>query len=242
MAFSIDDKKNQAPLAGAYAPSQSFVEGPGWNPFDDPYAEEGTGAGKRGGGFSFSTGPAGRMTNEDKVRAYGYEGNLSQMQNNIPPSLRGIESAPNAGVMLEAARVNVKNGIYPNMQAAMDAQIAFNKKYPGYGIEKNIELTKASHDMLLSQDQRPKVTKKTDRGIYTPSAGTGASGPPGRDYKILAPLASRSSSGSSSLGAAVAKRKVSPSSMTGGRRARGYSRSPSYSSSAAKARNNFRGL
>ena len=236
MGFSIDDKKNQAPLVGAYAPSQSFVESPGWNPFNDPYAEEGVGGGKKGS-FSVSTGPAGRMTNEDKVRAYGYEGNLSQMQNNIPPSLRGIESAPNAGVMLEAARVNVKNGIYPNMQAAMDAQIAFNKKYPGYGIEKNIELTKASHDMLLSQDQRPKVTKKTDRGIYTPSAGTGASGPPGRDYKILAPLASRSS-----LGADVAKRNVSPSSMTGGRRARGYSRSPSYSSSAAKARNNFRGL
>ena len=105
-----------------------------------------------------------------------------------------------------------------------------------------IALFMMSTVLLNGQLLKPKVTKKTDRGIYTPSAGTGASGPPGRDYKILAPLASRSSSSSSSLGAAVAKRNVSPSSMTGGRRARGYSRSPSYSSSASKARNSFRGL
>jgi hypothetical protein len=94
--------------------------------------------------------------------------------------------------MLAAAAANVRNGIYPNMQAAMDAQQAFNLKYPTLTPEQNRAQIEKSQAMLLSQDQRPKVEKKVTRTSSIPSAGTGASGPPGRNYATPAKQASAS--------------------------------------------------
>jgi len=116
-------------------------------------------------------------TPEQIVRSYGYTDRLAPMQNNVPPSMR--DSAPNAGVMLAAAAKNVSSGIYPNMKAAMDAQVAFSKKYPATSPAENKRLIAESQKMLLSQDQRPKVEKKTTRPSSIPKAGTGASGPAG---------------------------------------------------------------
>jgi hypothetical protein len=82
--------------------------------------------------------------------------------------------------MLDAARINFKKGHYPSMQAAMDAQVAFSKKYPTSTPAENAAQIAASQKMLLSQDQRPRVETKTTRLSNIPSAGTGASGPPGR--------------------------------------------------------------
>ncbi len=67
-------------------------------------------------------------TPEQIVKDYGYTGRTVAMQNNVPPSMR--DSAPNAQVMLDAARKNVEMGRYNNMQEAMNAQQAFNLKYP----------------------------------------------------------------------------------------------------------------
>ena len=136
---------------------------------------------------AFTPAPVPR-TPEQIVRDYGYTGRTTEMQNNVPPSMR--DSAPNAQVMLDAAAANVRNGIYPNMQAAMDAQQAFNLKYPTKTPAENRELIEKSQAMLLSQDQRPKVEKKVTRTSSIPSAGTGASGPPGRNYATPAKQAS----------------------------------------------------
>jgi len=119
-------------------------------------------------------------TPEQIVRDYGYYDRTAPMQNNVPPSMR--DSAPNAQVMLDAARINWKKGHYPSMQAAMDAQVAFSKKYPAKTPQENRDLIAASQKMLLSQDQRPRVETKTTRLSNIPVAGTGASGPPGRNY------------------------------------------------------------
>lgn len=127
-------------------------------------------------------------TPEQIIRDYGYTGRTVDMQNNVPPSMR--DSAPNAQVMLDAAAANVRNGIYPNMQAAMDAQQAFNLKYPTLTPAENAAQIAKSQQMLLSQDQRPRVETKTTRTSIAPSAGTGASGPPGRNYATPAKQAS----------------------------------------------------
>ena len=120
-------------------------------------------------------------TPEQIVRDYGYTGRTAPMQNNVPPSMR--DSAPNAQVMLDAARRNVEMGRYNNMQEAMAAQQAFNLKYPTLTPAENAAQIAKSQAMLLSQDQRPKVEKKVTRTSSIPSAGTGASGPPGRNYE-----------------------------------------------------------
>ena len=127
-------------------------------------------------------------TPEQIIRDYGYTDRTAPMQNNVPPSMR--DSAPNAGVMLAAAAKNVSSGIYPNMKAAMDAQVAFSKKYPATSPAENARLIAESQKMLLSQDQRPKVDTRPKQTMAqvmaaparTPSAGTGSSGPPGRNY------------------------------------------------------------
>ena len=128
------------------------------------------------------SGPSDRQkftgTPEQIIRDYGYYDRTAPMQNNVPPSMR--DSAPNAGVMLDAARINFKKGHYPSMQAAMDAQVAFSKKYPAKTPAENAAQIAASQKMLLSQDQRPKKEKKITRISNIPVAGTGASGPPGR--------------------------------------------------------------
>ena len=120
-------------------------------------------------------------TPEQIVRDYGYTGRTAPNQTNVPPSMR--DSAPNAKIMLEAAAANVRNGIYPNMQEAMAAQQAFNLKYPTLTPAENAAQIAKSQEMLLSQDQRPRVEKKVTRTSSIPSAGTGASGPPGRNYE-----------------------------------------------------------
>jgi hypothetical protein len=84
--------------------------------------------------------------------------------------------------MLAAAAANIRNGRYNNMQEAMDAQVAFSKKYPASTPAENAAQLAASQKMLLSQDQRPRVETKTTRLSNIPVAGTGASGPPGRNY------------------------------------------------------------
>jgi len=116
-------------------------------------------------------------TPEQIVKDYGYTGRTTEMQNNVPPSMR--DSAPNAQVMLDAAAANVRNGIYPNMQAAMDAQQAFNLKYPTLTPEENRAQIEKSQQMLLNQDQRPRVENKVTRTSSIPKAGTGAQGPAG---------------------------------------------------------------
>jgi len=127
-------------------------------------------------------------TPEQIIRDYGYTDRTAPMQNNVPPSMR--DSAPNAGVMLAAAAKNVASGIYPDMQSAMNAQVAFSKKYPATSPAENARLIAESQKMLLSQDQRPKVDTRPKQTMAqvmaaparTPSAGTGSSGPPGRNY------------------------------------------------------------
>jgi len=119
-------------------------------------------------------------TPEQIIRDYGYTDRTAPMQNNVPPSMR--DSAPNAGVMLAAAAKNVASGIYPDMQSAMNAQVAFSKKYPATSPAENARLIAESQKMLLNQDQRPRVETKTTRLSNIPSAGTGSSGPPGRNY------------------------------------------------------------
>ena len=85
-------------------------------------------------------------TPEQIVRDYGYYDRTAPMQNNVPPSMR--DSAPNAQVMLDAARINWKKGHYPSMQAAMDAQVAFSKKYPAKTQAENAALIKKSQDLM----------------------------------------------------------------------------------------------
>ena len=95
-------------------------------------------------------------TPEQIIRDYGYTGRTVPMQNNVPPSMR--DSAPNASVMLAAAAANVRSGRYNNMQEAMNAQQAFNKKYPTLTPEQNRAQIKASQD-LQSQTYNPAAIK-----------------------------------------------------------------------------------
>jgi len=121
-------------------------------------------------------------TPEQIVRDYGYYDRTAPMQNNVPPSMR--DSAPNAQVMLDAARINWKKGHYPSMQAAMDAQIAFSKKYPALTKEENAAQIAKSQEMMNKRFTKPvkDTTPKKTQPFRVPSAGTGASGPPGRNY------------------------------------------------------------
>jgi len=143
-----------------------------------------------GGGPSGPGGPPDRQkftgTPEQIIRDYGYYDRVAPMQNNVPPSMR--DSAPNAQVMLDAARINWKKGHYPSMQAAMDAQVAFSKKYPAKTQAENAALIAKSQEMMSKTFKKPVIDttpKKTLAQIMAepsriPAAGTGASGPPGR--------------------------------------------------------------
>ena len=132
---------------------------------------------------AFTPAPVPR-TPEQIVRSYGYTDRLAPMQNNVPPSMR--DSAPNAGVMLAAAAKNVSNGIYPDMKSAMDAQVAFSKKYPATSPAENARLIAESQKMMEQSYVKPAAPapKQTMAQIKAapariPSAGTGASGPAG---------------------------------------------------------------
>jgi len=163
-------------------------------------------------------------TPEQIVRDYGYTGRTAPMQNNVPPSMR--DSAPNAQVMLDAARRNVEMGRYNNMQEAMAAQQAFNLKYPTLTPAENAAQIAKSQAMLLSQDQRPKVEKKVTRTSSIPSAGTGASGPAGgasyaasksKASKALSSYTSKQSSAAKSSGGTARNYGVTGRRVSGGR-------------------------
>jgi hypothetical protein len=130
---------------------------------------------------AFTPAPVPR-TPEQIVRDYGYTGRTTEMQNNVPPSMR--DSAPNASVMLAAAAANVRNGIYPNMQAAMDAQQAYNLKYPTLTpAENRAQIAKSQEMMNKRFTKSVETTPTSPRTSIKPVAGTGASGPPGRNYE-----------------------------------------------------------
>jgi hypothetical protein len=137
---------------------------------------------------AFTPAPVPR-TPEQIVRDYGYTGRTAPNQTNVPPSMR--DSAPNAQIMLDAAAANVRNGIYPNMQAAMDAQQAFNLKYPTLTPAENAAQIAKSQEMMNKRFTKPVEAKPiTPRTSIKPVTGTGASGPPGRNYATSAKKAS----------------------------------------------------
>lgn len=233
---------------GAYAPAESLVESLGYDPLrakENEFLPDGVGS-----TFGASYGPAGRgMTDEEKVRAYGYEGGLSPMQNDVPPSMRGIESRPNASVMLQSAQANIDSGLYKDMNEAMAAQIALNKKIPQYDFAENVRRSLASQEMVKRNDQarmntlydpKRQAALRASAGQYDPIRQGGVPGG-GTDFsptrKVIAPLASRS------LGASVAARNVAPLRRRSAGRGSGTSSARrNYSSVGRSARNNFRGL
>jgi hypothetical protein len=123
-------------------------------------------------------------TPEQIIRDYGYTGRVAPNQTNVPPSMR--DSAPNAKIMLEAAAANVRNGIYPNMQAAMDAQQAYNLKYPTLTPAENAaQIAKSQKMMEKNYVAPPKYnseeykTAEKNKAALAASRGAfeGASGP-----------------------------------------------------------------
>ena len=85
--------------------------------------------------------------------------------------------------MLDAARRNVEMGRYNNMQEAMAAQQAFNLKYPTLTPAENAAQIAKSQEMMNKRFTKPVEAKPTTpRTSIKPVAGTGASGPPGRNY------------------------------------------------------------
>ena len=117
-------------------------------------------------------------TPEQIVRDYGYTGRTAPMQTNVPPSMR--DSAPNAQVMLDAAAANVRNGRYNNMQEAMNAQQAYNLKYPTLTPAENKAQIAKSQEMMNKRFTKPVEAKPTTpRTSIKPVAGTGAKGPAG---------------------------------------------------------------
>ena len=118
------------------------------------------------------------------IRDYGYTGRVAPNQTNVPPSMR--DSAPNAKIMLEAAAANVRNGIYPNMQAAMDAQQAYNLKYPTLTpaenkaqIAKSQKLMEKNYVAPPKYDSKEYKTAEKNKAALAASRGAfqGASGP-----------------------------------------------------------------
>jgi len=228
----------QGPL-GQYGIARSLVQTPGWKALEAEQNEM-LPNNRRGGSVSF--GPAGRgMTDEERVRAYGYEGGLSQMQNDVPPSMRGIESRPNASIMLESAQANIDSGLYKDMNEAMAAQIALNKKIPQYSFAENVRRSLASQEMVKRNDQaalrqasanQALIRKQgTANSLINTNQGQVDSWTPGGSYKPrYGPLAK------SSLGRDVAARNVAPV------RRRSAGRGASTYSAGRSARNNFRGL
>jgi hypothetical protein len=113
-------------------------------------------------------------TPEQIIRDYGYTDRTAPMQNNVPPSMR--DSAPNAGVMLASAAKNVSSGIYPNMKAAMDAQVAFSKKYPATSPAENKNLISQSQKMMETNYSPPVQRPAKDTSALKASQNTFGSG------------------------------------------------------------------
>lgn len=145
--------------------------------------------------------PAKPKTPEQIVRDYGYTGRTVPMQTNVPPSMR--DSAPNAQVMLDAAAANVRNGRYNNMQEAMNAQQAFNLKYPTLTPAENKAQIAKSQEMMNKRFTKPVESKPTTpRTSIKPVAGTGAKGPAGgasftKIDKLISSKSTKNTGGSS---------------------------------------------
>ena len=142
MAFSIDDKKIQAPLAGAYAPSQSLVQGPGWNPFDDPVPEEGIpGGGGSSGGYTLGGGGQ-------------YRGRIGADTSNLPPSQRGLyeNSAPSLEAIQGAYDANLKNGMTDQeIMTLFNDQADRDKKFwaDGFAKDRNFDKTLLANSQAM---------------------------------------------------------------------------------------------
>ena len=173
-------------------------------------------------------------TPEQIIRDYGYYDRTAPNQTNVPPSMR--DSAPNAKIMLEAAAVNVKNGIYPNMKAAMDAQVAFSKKYPAKTPAENAALIKKSQDLMSrnyvappTYDSKEYKTAQKNKAALAASrnAFVGASGPmPGQTTysakksstaKAVKSYTSRQSAAAKSGGGTARNYGVTGKRVSGGR-------------------------
>lgn len=145
--------------------------------------------------------PAKQKTPEQIVRDYGYTGRTAPMQTNVPPSMR--DSAPNAQVMLDAAAANVRNGRYNNMQEAMNAQQAFNLKYPTLTPAENKAQIAKSQEIMNKRFTKPVEAKPTTpRTSIKPVAGTGAKGPAGgasftKIDKLISSKSTKNTGGSS---------------------------------------------
>jgi hypothetical protein len=140
------DNKMTGPL-GQYAIAGSKVQTPGWKPLEGPETpfEQATGGGG-GGGFGFQLGGG---SNEDLLDSYGYEGEWSPMQNNVPPSLRGVYGTrPNADVAYDAARKNFEAGHYATMDESLQATVNLMNKIPQYSIAENQRLVDASQKSM----------------------------------------------------------------------------------------------
>ena len=165
MAFSIDDKKIQAPLAGAYAPSQSLVQGPGWNPFNDPLAEEGIpGGGGSSGGYTLGGGGQ-------------YRGRIGADTSNLPPSQRGLyeNSAPSLEAIQGAYDANLKNGMtHDEIMTMFNDQADRDKAWWAEGFAKDPNFSQTLYNesqRMLGTNQVAKqklyenATKKNTQGV-----------------------------------------------------------------------------
>ena len=138
-------------------------------PGNVPSTNTGANIGNGGGNRQKFTGTA-----EQIIRDYGYFDRTAPMQNNVPPSMR--DSAPNAGVMLASAAKNVSSGIYPDMQSAMDAQVAFSKKYPATSPAENKNLISQSQKMMETNYSPPVQRPAKDTSALKASQNTFGSG------------------------------------------------------------------
>jgi len=133
MSYSIDDNdfRPRPPLAGGHQIAQSLVQGPGWNPFDDPYTEDNPNGG--GGGSSGSYGMGGE-----------YRGRIGADTSNLPPSQRGLyeNSAPSRESIQGAYDANLKNGMtHEEIMTLFNNQADNDKKFWADGFAKDADFS-----------------------------------------------------------------------------------------------------
>ena len=195
----------QGPL-GQYGIARSLVQTPGWNPLE---AEEGgmmPAGGGGGGGMSFRMGGGG--SSADVLEGYGYKGEWSPNQTNIAPSVRGVTGTrPNSDIAYASAVANWKSGLYPTLDAALQAQVNLMNKIPQYSIAENQRLVDASQKMMGSnasqaaaklaheratvkntQGQTVNDQLRASRGVFNQAPKVG-DWSPGGTVKAKAPLA-----------------------------------------------------
>ena len=134
MSYSIDDNdfRPRPPLAGGHQIAQSLVQGPGWNPFDDPYAEDSPNG---GGGGSGSYGANGSQ----------YRGRIGADTSNLPPSQRGLyeNSAPSIESLQSSYDANMATGRYTHEEAMaiINNQADRDKKFWADGFAKDADFS-----------------------------------------------------------------------------------------------------